>query len=149
MINFVYDPEKDLKLIQKWKEENYSIRENDEEWLKINKQRQISLIDEYSKIEIDPNNQFIKDYINFIQTEREKVEDNFLKKIGDFFEIQISTMPNIACYLTRSGRYPYYFNHATTIEEAEYLKSRENEQEPKRDMFGIANEEWFACPMFQ
>ncbi len=46
--------------------------------------------------------------IKFVKQEWKKVEDNFYKQLGNFYNKKLSK-PEIACYLSRLPKYPYDF----------------------------------------
>ena len=80
------------------------------------------ILSEIDIVKIDNNSEFIKSLIAHIQSEWEKVSENFYERLGAFYGITIQE-PNITCYLTRLTIFPYYYN-----------KEKESE--------------WFAAPLF-
>lgn len=137
MINITYHPDMDISLIQDEIQYYYTPTGNDPERRVQNKKNAKKILNRYSKIQIDPQDPFILDLINFIKTERELVEQDFYDKIWNFFEIKITQAPDITCYLTRADHCPYSFNHPTTIQEKAYCEEKKNQNSEQR----------FACSM--
>ena len=75
---------------------------------------------EIEGVPIDIGNSFLKLQIKKVEYDWNKVKDNFYKKLGDFYQVNISD-PNIFCYLTRLDIFPYNYS---------------------------GDKKWFSAPMF-
>ena len=110
MINFTYNKEKEVSIY--------------EDYILTKKSPEVSrMVVEELEVPLDISNKYIVDQISYIQKQWEKVSTNFLKSLGDFYEIDLST-PNLTCYLTRLDIFPYRYN--------------------KNDN----KEQWFSAPLF-
>jgi len=72
------------------------------------------------KVEIDPENQFIKKQIEIIKENWENIQENFLNELGKFYEKELEK-PEITCVLVRAFSFPYNYT---------------------------GEEKWFAAPLF-
>ena len=59
-------------------------------------------------IQIKISQQTMKQYVLFAEKEWKKVENNFYKQLGKFYNQKLSS-PDLTCYLIRLSKYPYYY----------------------------------------
>jgi|GEM_PF-1985944 len=109
MLNFKYDKEIEDKAFEAQKRNSKA----SEEFFNLCK-------DSAEKVKIDTENPFIKKQIQVIRENWENIQDNFLEKLGNFYEKKLE-YPNITCGLVRAFSFPYNY---------------------------ITEDKWFAAPLF-